>query len=183
MDRAGLLPRQVEVVEQPQHPILAVDDAEAGRDQPAQILGPPAAHAVALGVGPAQNQRLERRQLAVVEPGRTAALGAVAQPGDALGVEADDPVAQGLAVHPRRPRRLLAAHPVERVGQGDQPTRHPTVALLARQAAQLVRRDVLAQCQPCSHAHAPLPASPRSRLNHRPPHFTTRVSQNSAGLV
>jgi hypothetical protein len=94
---------------------------------------------VALGVGPAQNQRLEGRQLALVEPPRAAALGAVAQSGDALSIEADHPVAQGLAVHPRLARRLLVAHAAQRVGERDQTTRHAAGALLARQAAQLVR--------------------------------------------
>ena len=130
MDRARLLPGQVEVVKQPQHAILGIADAEAVLDDATEILGPPAAHAVALRIGPAQHHGLERRQLAVVEPGRAAAPGPIAQALDASGVEPDHPVAQRLAVHPGLARGLLAAHPVEPVGQAEQAARHPAIALL-----------------------------------------------------
>ena len=156
MDGAGFLPGQAQVVEQSQHAVLAVDDAEARRDDPAEILGPPAAHAVALGIRAPQHQRLERRQLAVIEPGRAAALGPIPQPLDALGVEADHPVPERLAVHARLAGGPPAGHPVQCVGYAEQPTGDPTIGLLARQAAQLRGRDVLSNRQPCTHGVTPL---------------------------
>jgi hypothetical protein len=124
-------------VEQSEHAVLAVGAAEAVLDHPAQILGPPAADAVALRVGAAQHERLERRQLTFIEPGRAAALRPIAQALDAFGIEADHPVPKRLAVHARSARRGLAAHPGKHVGQGKQSARHPAVGLLARQAAQV----------------------------------------------
>jgi len=67
-------------------------DAEALLDDLAEILGPPGADAVALRVGAAQHQGLERGQLTVIQPRRAAAPGSVAQILDAPGVEPDDPV-------------------------------------------------------------------------------------------
>jgi hypothetical protein len=51
-----------------QHAVLGVADAEARLDDPTQILGPPSAHAVAFRIRAAQDQGLQRGQLAVVEP-------------------------------------------------------------------------------------------------------------------
>jgi hypothetical protein len=87
-------------VEQAQHAVLGIGDAQAVLDDPTEILGPPGADAVALGVRAAQHQRLQRRQLAVVEPDRAAALGPIAQTFEPFGVEADHPVPKCLAVHP-----------------------------------------------------------------------------------
>jgi hypothetical protein len=53
MDGARLLPRQAEIVEQSQHAVLAVGDAEARCHDPTKILGAPRADAVAFGIGPA----------------------------------------------------------------------------------------------------------------------------------
>ena len=146
-----LLPGQAEVVEQPEHAVLGIADAEAIFDDPTQILGPPRADAVALRVRAAQHQRLERRQLAVVEPARAAALGPIAQPLDPFGVEADHPVPECLAVHACLTRRVLAAHPGEHIGQPEQPARDPAVALLAGQPAQLLGCDVGADRDRCAH--------------------------------
>jgi hypothetical protein len=46
-------------------------------------------------------------------------------------------------------------------GQGEQPARHPAVALLAGQAAQRLGRDVAADRDWCAH-RSTSPASPRS---------------------
>jgi hypothetical protein len=70
VDGARLLPGEVEVVEQPQHAVLAVGHAEALGHQPAQILGAKGADPVALARRAAQHERAQRRQLAVVEPHR-----------------------------------------------------------------------------------------------------------------
>jgi hypothetical protein len=142
MDRARLLPGQAEVVEQPEHAVLRIADAEAGFHEPTEVLGAPGADAIAFRVRAAQHQRLERRQLTIVEPGRAAALGPITQTLDPFGIKADHPVPERLAVHARLARRVLAAHAVEHVGQGEQPARYPAVGLLAGQAAQLAGRDV-----------------------------------------
>jgi hypothetical protein len=151
MDRPRLLPGQAEIVEQPEHPVLGIGDAEAHLDDPTQILGPPAAHAVALRVGTPQHQGLERRQLAVIEPGWAAAPGPIAQAFDALGVEPDHPVAQRLAVHAGLARRPLAAHPVQHVRHAEQAARHPAIALLPGQATQFLSRHVVTDRYRCAH--------------------------------
>jgi hypothetical protein len=145
------LPRQAKLVEPPQHAVLGVADAKARRDEPAQILGPPRADAIPLGVRATQDQGFQRGQLTFVEPTRPTTLGSIAKPRDSFGVEADHPIPQRLAIHPRLTRRLLAAHAVAHVGQGDQSAGHPAVRLLARQAAQLLGRDVVADRDWCAH--------------------------------
>jgi hypothetical protein len=143
-------------VKQPEHAILAIGDTEARLDDPTQILGPPAAHAVALRIGTAQHQGLERRQLALIQPARPAALGPIAQPRHALGVEPDHPVAQGLAVHPGLASRLRPGHPSHRIGHAEQPTRHPAIGLLPGQTAQVLGWNVVADRYRCAHRSTPL---------------------------
>jgi hypothetical protein len=121
VDGARLLPRQAEVVEQPQHAVLAVGDAEALLDDAAQILSAPRAHAVAFRIGAAQDQGLQRRQLALVEPRPPAALGPIAEALDPLGIEPDHPIPQRLAVHPRQAGGPSTIHAVQRMGQTQQP--------------------------------------------------------------
>jgi hypothetical protein len=84
-------------MEQPEHAIPAIADAEAVFDKPAEILGPPAAHPVAFRVGATPHQGLERHQLAVIEPARAAAPGSITQTLDAFGLEADHPVPERIA--------------------------------------------------------------------------------------
>jgi hypothetical protein len=151
MDRPRLLPRQAEVVEQPQHAVLGVADAETILDDLAEILGPPSADAVTLRVGAAQHQRLQRRELPLVEPRRATAPGPVAQAFDAFGVEPDDPIAQGLAVHAGLAGGALAAHPIHHVGEANQSACHPAIALLPRQPAQLFGGMVVTDRYGCAH--------------------------------
>jgi hypothetical protein len=89
------------------------------------------------GSGPRSTSALKGRQLALVQPGRTATLGSIAQALGPLGVEADHPVPERLAVHAGLARGALAAHPIRHVGEAEQPARHTAIALLSRQAAQL----------------------------------------------
>lgn len=144
MDRPRLLPGQVQALEQLQHAVLAVADAEAVLDQVAQILGPPAAHAVAFRVRATQDQGLEGRHLAFVQPWRPPAARPVVQTLDAVFVEADHPIAQRLPVHAGLARGPFAAHAVEHVGERQQPARHPAVGLEPRQPAQLLCWNVAA---------------------------------------
>jgi hypothetical protein len=138
MDRPRLLPGQAEVVEQPEHPVLAVGDPETRFDDPAEVLGPPGAHPVALGIGTAQHQGAQARHLALVQPGRSAALGPVAQTVDALGIEPDDPIPQRLAVHPGPTRSLAPVHAVQGVGESEQPRGDPSIGLAPGPTPQLL---------------------------------------------
>src|ERR671912_1308826 len=79
VDRPGLLPREVEPLEQPEHPALAVADPEAALDQGAQVAGAPGDAAVALQLGPLEDQRLEGGLPPLVERARSAGAGPVAQ--------------------------------------------------------------------------------------------------------
>jgi hypothetical protein len=66
----------------------------------------------------------------------------VGEPIDAIRVVADDPIAQRLTVHARRLRRLVSAHAIERVGNGQDAPRHARIALGLRQLAQHHRRAI-----------------------------------------
>src|SRR4030095_16207497 len=72
VDRPGLLPGEVEALEQPEHPGLAVADAEATLDHIAQVAGTPGDAAVLVQVRAAQDKRLERSLLALVQGTGTA---------------------------------------------------------------------------------------------------------------
>jgi hypothetical protein len=117
MDRAGLLPREVEALEQLEHPALAVADREPLLDQGAQVAGAPGHAAVALQVRAAQDQGLERGLLAFAQGARSAGPRPVAQAPHAFGVVAVDPIAERLAGHAGEARRLLAGDALERVGE------------------------------------------------------------------
>ena len=94
MQRPGLLPGQAELVQQPKHAVLVpVGHGETRLYQLAQILGGPAADAIALRVGPAQNPGPERRQLALAEKGGSPVARPIGQALDTGRVEADHPVA------------------------------------------------------------------------------------------
>src|SRR5215218_25328 len=151
MDRPGLLPREVEPLEQPEHPALAVADPEAALDQGAQVAGAPGDAAVALQLGPLEDQRLEGGLLPLVERARSAGAGPVTQAFHALGVVAVHPVAERLPGHAGEPSCLLAWQAVERVGEREQAGADAPVALAAGEAAQLGRVAVGADRQRCGH--------------------------------
>jgi hypothetical protein len=153
--RPRLLPGQVEIVQQPEHAVLAVDHPEALFDDPAQILRPPRTHPIARRIRTAQHQRLERRHLALVEPGRPAALGSVAQAVDALDVEADHPIPERLPIHAGLMRRLPACHAIQSVGKGEQSRCHPAVGLAPGQTPQLLGRNVVADRKGSGHSSIP----------------------------
>src|SRR5215471_15504850 len=67
-----------------------------------------------------------------------------------------NPVAQGLPVHPGQPRRARPVHPLQRIGDGDQTSRNPAIALLSRPPAQLFRTDVIPNPQ-STHYGPPIP--------------------------
>jgi hypothetical protein len=83
-------------------------DREAGLDPRLEVDPPPADHAIRLRVRSLLDDLFQLHQLLGREPWRRPRMRPVAQPGQALGVVAVDPVAQGLPVHPGMPRRVLA---------------------------------------------------------------------------
>src|SRR4051794_18556210 len=129
VDRAGLLPREVEALEQLEHPALAVADPEPLLDQTAQVAGAPGDAAVASQVRAAEDERLERRLPALVERAGAARPRPVAQALDVLGIVAVDPVAERLPGHAGEPRRLLAGEALQRVGEREQAGADPAIAL------------------------------------------------------
>jgi hypothetical protein len=155
MDGPGLLPRETEPVQQIEHAVLAVAHPETLFDEPAEVLGRPAADAIALGVRPAQHEGLERCHLTLIEEGWAAAAWTIAQALDALGVEADHPVPEGLPVHPGLLGRLLAAHAVERVGQSQEPAGDPAIGLQPSQPPQSLARNIAPDWQRRTHPRLP----------------------------
>src|SRR4051794_715568 len=151
VDRPGLLPREVEALEQLEHPALAVADPEPLLDQTAQVAGAPGDAAVPSQVRAAEDECLERRLLAFVERAGAAGPRPVAQALDVLGIVAVHPVPERLPGHAGELRRLLAGEAVERVGERQQAGADPTVALAAGEAAQLGRVAVGADGQGCGH--------------------------------
>src|SRR4051812_22994203 len=143
VDRPRLLPGEVEPAQQPPDPALAVADLEAALDQGAQVAGAPGDATVALQLRAPQDQALQGRLPALVQGAGPAGPRPVAQALDPFRIVAVHPVAQGLPVHAGGPRRLLPAHPVQRVGQRQQARAHPPVPLAARQRAQLRGRPFL----------------------------------------
>ena len=83
----------------------------------AQVDQAPGADPVPLGIGTAQDMRLEGRLLALAQPLGPAAARPVVQALGTFGVEAQDGIAQGLPFHSGQPRRFSPRHAVERVGQ------------------------------------------------------------------
>jgi hypothetical protein len=151
VDRPGLLPREVEALEQLEHPALAVADPEPLLDEGAQVAGAPGDAAVAPQARAAQDERLERGLLTVVEGAGPAGAGSVAQALHALGIVAVDPVPERLPGHAGEPRRLLAGETLQRVGERQQAGADAPVALAAGEAAQLGRVAVGADRQGCGH--------------------------------
>jgi len=137
VDRPGLLPREVEALEQLEDAGLAVADPEAALDQGAQVAGAPGDAAVALQVWTSEDQRLEGSLLAFVQGARPAGAGPVAQAFYALGIVAVDPVAESLAGHSGASCGFLPGQTVKRIGEREQARADAAVALAAGEPAQL----------------------------------------------
>ena len=164
-----------------EHAVLAVAHAEALLDQPAEVLGGPAAEAVTLGIRAAQHYGLEGRHLAFAQERRSATPRAIAQASHALGVEPNHPVPERLPVHPGLPRRPLPAHAVERIGQSQEPAGHTAIRLQPSQPPQLLARNIAPNRQRRTHPRLPFIAMTKG--NHVLRQTTSQVSQNIAGSV
>jgi hypothetical protein len=151
VDRPGLLPREIEPLEQLEHAALAVAHPEVLLDQGAQVTGAPSDAAVPLQVRATQDERLEGGLPALVERAGPAGARPVAQAVEPFRVVAVDPVAERLAGHPGEPGRLLAGDALQRVGERQQAGADAPVALTAGELAQLSRVAVGADRQRCGH--------------------------------
>src|SRR4051794_24126058 len=151
VDRPGLLPREVEALEQLEHAALAAAHPEPLLDQGAQVAGAPGDAAVARQARAPEDQRLERGLLPLVQGAGPAGAGPVAQAFHALGIVAMDPVPERLPSHPGEPGRLRAGEALQRVGERQQAGADAPVALAAGEAAQLGRVAVGADRQGCGH--------------------------------
>ena len=116
---------------------LVQPDREAGLDQRLEVDPAPAHHAVPVRVRPPLHGGRQLGLLLGREPRPAPRPGPVAQAGEALGVVAVHPVAQGLPVHAGRPRRFLARGPLQHQRQGEHPPRRPRVPAPRRLAPQV----------------------------------------------
>ena len=115
-----------------------------------------------------QDNCFQARHLTLAELGRLPRLGPIAQSGDAFGIVALNPVAQGLPVHPSLANRAALArfiHSVERISNRDQPGADPSVALPPGLPAQFPRTDVIPdpQSRHCGHSPTTISATRQPR--------------------
>ncbi len=189
-----LLPGQVEIVQQPQHAVLAVDDPEALLDQPTEVLGPPRAEAIPLGRGaPGRPPEVAPGS----QPRSTDALNAASWPSSSRGRRpllgrSRRPSTPSALKRITRSRSVWRSMPARRAAC---PRLMPSNALATPSRRHATRRSLSCRARrrsssagmsPRSANRAPMAhpaASPRSAQNRKPPNFTTRVSQNIAGLV
>ena len=138
--------RQASEAEPAQHladRALVQPDPEAGLDQGLEVDPPPAHHAVPVRVRPPLHDRRQLGPLLRGEARLAPRAPPVVQAGEALGVEAVHPVAQGLPVHAGVPRRFLPRGPLQHHGQGEHPPRRLRIPAPRRLPAQPVGAQLL----------------------------------------
>jgi len=140
VDGPGLLARKAEPAHDARHRLGSHRLVEARLDEAAQIGQRPSAGLTPVGIRPAQDAIDQNSLLGLAQPLRPVTLGPIHEPGDPFGVEALDGVAQGLALDAGCARGLSPAHALHRVGDGQEPKRRASPALLLCHAAQLCRR-------------------------------------------
>jgi hypothetical protein len=111
---------EAELVQDLAHSALVVGDAEALGDEVLQVDSAPAHDPMHRPIRAGLDQTSQLRLLVRGQAGRVALRPGVLQPIRAVCVEAVNPVAQRLAIHPADPRRLRPAHPVQHRGQRQQ---------------------------------------------------------------
>ena len=99
----------------------------------------------------AQDECLERSLLALVQGAGPAGAGPIPQALDTLLVVAVHPIAKRLPGHSGELGCFLSGQAVQRVGERQQPSADPTVALTAGEPAQLGCIAVAADRQGCGH--------------------------------
>ena len=116
------LPGETKAVQQLEHTVLLIPNAEPSFDQKAKILGGPTAHAVALDVRSAQHHGAKHRHLPIVEKRRPPRPRSIMQTIDPFGIVADHPIPKRLAIHARLLCSSFTAHDVEGVRNRQEPT-------------------------------------------------------------
>lgn len=162
-----------------QHAVLAIALAVAVLDDAAEILCRPGAHPIPLDVRPAQDEGPEGRHLPFAQSRRATRVRPIAQPVDAFFIKPMHPIPEALAIHPSKPGRIRPARPVQHRRQGQHPPRRATVRLDLGTLTKCRRRNVLANRHGAGHGRIlcfPTIEPPSA-------YFTSRVSQNIAGLV
>lgn len=99
-------------------------------------------HAVACRIRPSQHQSLQFRHLLTRQGGRTPAARCIGEPCDPFGIVAMHPVLQRLTVNAAEIRRIRPGHPVQHMGDRQNPTCNPLVVTSLRSPSQLRRRTV-----------------------------------------
>ena len=112
--------RNAELLQNLPERALVINDAEAFFYDTAQVDPAPVRHAVLRSIWSGFDDFAERGQLLAQEPWRGALRAEVLQPIRALGVEAVNPVAQRLTIHPADLRRVFADHPIQNCRQRPQ---------------------------------------------------------------
>ena len=107
------------------------------RDVLAQVHQTPGADPIPLRPGTAQDVRLERGLLSLVQPLGPTWTRSIVEALGSLGVEAQHGIVQGLALHPGQACGLGAGHAFKRVSNGQEPHSGPAVPLARRPSAQL----------------------------------------------
>ena len=111
----------------------------------------------------ARDHRLRDRRLALAEPCAPPRSRPIGEPGDAVGVEAMNPVTKRLAIPARGLGRRLPAPAGERVGDRRQARRHTSLGLEPCVSPKLADLDVRSDDQPVLHDTV-LPGGPENRL-------------------
>lgn len=119
--------------------------AEPCKQPGRQILAPPAHHAVPIRIGAALDDRGERQALLLAQLGRMARSLAVDQPGRAVSVEGQNPVAYRLQAYNTDPSCFRAAAPIVDLSQRQQTAALACVAPSLGQTARVIGTKVFAK--------------------------------------
>ena len=163
-------------LEQPRHRAFVVMGAEVVFDPRRQINPPPPHHPVYLGIGTALHNRRQALQLRRRQLHRRPGQGAVDQAFRPFGVEAVNPVAQGLAVHAAKTGRRRAAVTFVNRRNRQQTTNLTTIPRPRRNSPHRCRVEIITKSDRCHDK------PPRCRIlgqyDHLEPHNRDPLIQN-----
>lgn len=112
------------------------------RADPTDVGDPPSGDPVLLGVGTAQDRSLGDRLFAVVEPRASPGSRPIEETGDAVGIEATDPVSERPAIRARRLDHRLPARAGRSAGDRRRPRRRTPVGREPRMSPKRTDLDV-----------------------------------------
>jgi hypothetical protein len=129
-------------------------DVKARLDQRLQVDPSPTHNTVPFQVWPLFDHALQRRHLLRRQPRLRPGMGAVVQTGEALGVVAMNPIAQGLSIHTGMLRRLGTRMPFQHECQGKHPPGGCRIAAALGLPPQLAGTQLQSRDR---YGHRPLP--------------------------